>query len=82
MMSWGYGASGWMMVVALVVGLLLIALTVALGYALYGGGSADRDGASDDAARSTAAERVLEMRFARGEIDADELEQAKQALRH
>ena len=37
MMNWGYGASGWMMVVALVVGLLLIALTVALGFALYGG---------------------------------------------
>jgi uncharacterized membrane protein len=82
MMDWGYGASGWMMVVALVVGLLLIALTVALGFALYGGGSAGRDGTPDSAGRSSAAERVLEMRFARGEIDADQLEQAKQALRH
>jgi uncharacterized membrane protein len=82
MMDWGYGASGWMMVVALVVGLLLIALTVALGFALYGGGSADRDGTPDSAGRSSAAERVLGMRFARGEIDADQLEQAKQALRH
>ena len=82
MMNWGYGDAGWMMVVALVVGLLLIALTVALGFALYGGGSADRDGSRDTSAHSSAAERVLEMRFARGEIDADQLEQAKQALRH
>ena len=81
MMNWGFGDSGWMMVVALVVVLLLIALTVALGYTLYGG-SADRDGSPDAAGGSSAAERVLEMRFARGEIDADELEQAKQALRH
>jgi uncharacterized membrane protein len=81
MMNWGYGDSGWMMVVALVVVLLLIALTVALGFTLYGG-SADRDGSPDPAGQSSAAERVLEMRFARGEIDADELEQAKQALRH
>jgi uncharacterized membrane protein len=81
MMNWGYGDSGWMMVVALVVVLLLIALTVALGFTLYGG-SAARDGSPDTAGRSSAAERVLEMRFARGEIDADELEQAKQALRH
>jgi uncharacterized membrane protein len=81
MMNWGYGDSGWMMVVALVVVLLLIALTVALGFTLYGG-SADRDGSPDTAGHSSAAERVLEMRFARGEIDADELEQAKQALRH
>jgi len=81
MMNWGYSDLGWMMVVALVLVLLLIALTVALGFTLYGG-SADRDGSPDTAGRSSAAERVLEMRFARGEIDADELEQAKQALRH
>ena len=80
MMNWGYSDLGWMMVVALVLVLLLIALTVALGFTLYGG-SADRDGSPDTSGRSSAAERVLEMRFARGEIDADELEQAKQALR-
>ena len=38
-MNWGYGDAGWMMAVALVVGVLLIAVTIALAFSLYGGGS-------------------------------------------
>lgn len=82
MMTWGYGDVGWMLAVAMIVGLLLIAVTVALGFALYGGSSAGREGSHHTGQGPTAAERVLEMRFARGEIDAQQLEQGKQALRH
>jgi putative membrane protein len=81
MMLWGYGDAGWVMAVAMIMAVLLIALTVALGFALYGGGSG-RDRPQSTAEGNSAAERVLEMRFARGEIDAEQLAQGKQALRH
>jgi uncharacterized membrane protein len=82
MMLWGYGDAGWVMAVAMIMAVLLIALTVALGFALYGGGSAGRDRPQNTEEGASAAERVLEMRFARGEIDAEQLAQGKQALRH
>jgi uncharacterized membrane protein len=82
MMDWGYADAGWMMAVAMVVGVLLIAVTIALAFSLYGGSSAPREGPQDTRAGLSAAERVLEMRFARGEIDAEQLAQGKQALRH
>jgi uncharacterized membrane protein len=82
MMDWGYADAGWMMAVAMVVGVLLIAVTIALAFSLYGGGNAHREGPQDSHAGLSAAERVLEMRFARGEIDAEQLAQGKQALRH
>lgn len=82
MMDWGYADAGWMMAVAMVVGVLLIAVTIALAFSLYGGGTARREGPQDTNAGMSAAERVLEMRFARGEIDADQLARGKQALRH
>jgi len=82
MMDWGYADAGWMMAVAMVVGVLLIAVTIALAFSLYGGSSAGREGPQDTHAGLSAAERVLEMRFARGEIDAEQLAQGKQALRH
>ena len=82
MMDWGYADAGWMMAVAMVVGVLLIAVTIALAFSLYGGDSARREGPQDTRAGLSAAERVLEMRFARGEIDAEQLAQGKQALRH
>jgi uncharacterized membrane protein len=82
MMDWGYADAGWMMAVAMVVGVLLIAVTIALAFSLYGGSSARREGPQDTHAGLSAAERVLEMRFARGEIDAEQLAQGKQALRH
>jgi putative membrane protein len=81
MMDWGYADAGWMMAVATVVGVLLIVVTIALALSLYGGSSSRREGPQDTGGLS-AAERVLEMRFARGEIDAEQLAQGKQALRH
>ena len=81
MMDWGYADAGWMMAVATVVGVLLIVVTIALAFSLYGGSSARREGPQDTDAGLSAAERVLEMRFARGEIDADEYTVRRDLLR-
>ena len=82
MMDWGYADAGWMMAVAMVVGVLLIAVTIALAFSLYGGSAAVGRARRTATWALSAAERVLEMRFARGEIDAEQLAQGKQALRH
>jgi putative membrane protein len=85
-MMWGYGGGwGWVMAVAMLGVVILLAVAVALLFAVVG---RSQRGAPSHPGRtswgyppSTEAERELEMRFARGEIDADALARGRAALR-
>ena len=79
-MMWGYGGGWpWVMAFTMIAGLLLLALAVALLFAIVVRGRASSGPSGYDTA--TDAERELEMRFARGEIDADALARGRAALR-
>lgn len=77
---WGGGWGGW--IFGPVMMILWIALIVAVVVLIvrWLGGTAGA-GAGGGAARSKTAIDILEERFARGEIDKDEFEQRRQALR-
>lgn len=90
MMDWGYGSGwGWLMALVMIGGLLLFVVAIAL--LLTVATRTGRTGATtpQGAPGTTAgpapvksdAERELEMRFARGEIDADALIRGRAALR-
>ena len=73
-MMWGYGGAAevwWMIIESLVGGLVVVALLVG-GVVLLRGGVGNGDGS---------ARRILNERFARGEIDVEELNRRATALR-
>ena len=75
MMGWAQGvgnADGWMAVCGIVVGIALLACTVALIRVNY------RDRSQEPLSE---AERALRLRLARGEIDLDEFLREQSALR-
>jgi putative membrane protein len=73
-MMWGYdgGAMVWWMVVESLIGVLVVAAIVVGVAVLLRGGLGDRVGS---------ARRILDERFARGEIDEDEFNRRAAALR-
>ncbi len=85
MMDWGYGAGwGWLMAFVMIAGLLLLGCAIALLFAIATRTGRPRETAHQDAPGApvtSEAERELEMRFARGEIDADALIRGRAALR-
>ncbi len=83
MMDWAdQGQVGPMMVLMVVLTILLVGGLVLGINALYPSrGQGDRPPAAPDAARRTAAEEELELRYARGEIDAETLARQRAVLR-
>ena len=83
MMDWVDQGHGGPMVVLLVVLTILLVIGLVLGInALYPSrGPGDRPLAAPGAARHTTAEEELELRYARGEIDAETLARARAVLR-
>lgn len=83
MMDWGYmGMGGLGMALVWVFGLLLIVAIVVAVVAVLDGGR--RDGEATRSARPeqrSAAENEIELRYARGEIDAATLAQQRAVLR-
>ena len=76
---WSYdGWTGWFWMVAMMLlfwgGLIIVAVLLLRG---RGGGQADRQ-----APRGPSAAEILDERFARGEIDREEYEERRNALRH
>jgi putative membrane protein len=71
--SWWMGGWGWLWIalIVLVIVLLVVWITRRAGPTASGGGG----GGDDDALR------ILEQRFARGEIDREEFEERRRALR-
>lgn len=83
MMDWADGETGLMMIVIMAVLTILLVVGLVVGInALYTpGGQGDRTPPAQDAARRTAAEEELELRYARGEIDAETLARQRAVLR-
>ena len=82
MMDWVDGDWGLMMIVMAVPTILLVVALVVGINALYpSSGQGDRTPPVQDAARRTAAEEELELRYARGEIDAETLARQRAVLR-
>lgn len=73
--GWGWGAGAWVMVMLMVLFWGAIIATVVWAIRQYRPRDADR---GDTA---TSAMRILEERFARGEMDQDEFEQRRRTLR-
>jgi putative membrane protein len=73
-MMWGYGGAAevWWMVIESLVGVLVVVALVAGGVVLLRGGVGNGDGS---------ARRILNERFARGEIDEEEFNRRAVALR-
>ena len=83
MMDWEYaGQAGPMMVVMLLLTILLMVGLVLAINALYPSrGQGDRTPPAQGETRRTPAEEELELRYARGEIDAETLAQQRAVLR-
>ncbi|MGN7200818.1 SHOCT domain-containing protein [Arthrobacter sp. SAFR-044] len=75
-MMWGYGqGSTWIWGILLLLG---IALLVVLAVRAFGGGIGGRRG--QDGPRASAARRILDERFARGELTADQYREQLRVL--
>jgi uncharacterized membrane protein len=82
MMDWGHMATGsWVMVVLWVVGLLLLVGAIAAVVALVIPRGQASAGVSEPVLPRSAAEPELELRYARGEIDAATFVEARSVLR-
>jgi len=83
MMDWVDGQTGPMMIVVMVVLAIVLVLGLVVGInALYPSrGQGDRTPPAQDALPRTAAEEELELRYARGEIDAETLARQRAVLR-
>lgn len=83
MMDWVDGETGLMMIVIMVVLTILLVVGLVVGInALYpSAGQGDRTSPAQDGPRRTAAEDELELRYARGEIDAETLARQRAVLR-
>ena len=88
MMDWVDGQTSLMMVVMVVLTILLVVGLIVGINALYPSrgegpsrGQGDRPPATHDEPRRTAAEEELELRYARGEIDAETLARQRAVLR-
>lgn len=82
MMDWGYmGSGGLAMAFGWMLGLLLLIGLVALVAALLGPRGQDRPAPPERTVMMTAAEAELELRYARGEIDASTLVETRAVLR-
>jgi len=88
MMGWGWGGgAGWMLLGLLLFVVLVVGAVVAVVLLAGGGGAREHavtgpqgQGWSGQPPHSEA-ERILEERFARGEIDAEALASGREALR-
>lgn len=83
MMDWADGETGLMLIVIMAVLTILLVVGLVVGInALYPSrGQGDRTPPAQDAALRTAAEEELELRYARGEIDAETLARQRAVLR-
>ena len=82
MMDWVDGQTSLMMVVMVVLTILLVVgLIVGINGLYPSSGQGDRQPATHDEPRRTAAEEELELRYARGEIDAETLARQRAVLR-
>ncbi len=77
MMWWSMGAWGWFWLLLVIAAIVAIVVLVTL---LVGRSASGRPDRSPDGGRD-AALRILEERFARGEIDREEFEERRRALR-
>jgi putative membrane protein len=80
-MMYGYGWSwGWMLALGVFVLLVIAGIILAVVFATRGSGHRIAAG-GDPAASRSQAQAILEERFARGEIDEDELRRRSETLR-
>lgn len=83
MWDWGYMGPGWLMMVLLPIMVIGLVVVLVLGInALYPGDKRSRGRTpADEQPPRTRAEEELELRYARGEIDADTLARQRAVLR-
>ena len=83
MMDWVDGETSFMMIVTMVVLtiLLVVGLVVAINALYPSAGQGDRTPLARNGPGRTAAEEELELRYARGEIDAETLARQRAVLR-
>ncbi len=70
MWSWGMGGWGWLWIALIVIAIVLLVLLLTR-----------RSGPTDTSVGGDGALRILEERFARGEIDREEFEERRRTLR-